>query len=800
MDRRDHAGVMWGFRMPDQILPADLPGLLDTAPADISVLSLDCFDTLLWRSGHAPRDVFADLPLTGGATARRMAAEAGCRRRSADHKDMGEVTLDEIYTRLMPHADEAARAAAISRELDAEARHCFGFAPTVELIRRACARGMTVIVVSDTYLTEGQLRTLIARAAGQDVAAMIDRIFCSCAHGMSKAGGLFVPVLAAMDLPPSAFLHVGDNRIADYEAPQRLGIPAVHLRQFDATTEARLRMEANASATIDPATGVTRPALQLHRAQIALRRDEDPAHVLGHDVLGPVFDGFARWLQDEAAALQAEHGKPVKCLFLMRDGYLPMHVYQAIGGTDAAAVSISRFTARRASFDSDAAIDQYLRTEIHERWAVHADQLLLTATEGEAAARDPAGFRAAIRTPETMARIRARSTAFAERLTRHITRNAQVAPGDTLMLVDLGYNGSVQNAVDRVLRRWTGGHVAGRYLLLRENDVTALDKRGFIDTRHYDDRALLLLTRSVSVLEQLSTEIAGSVIDYREDGQPMRKKHVAGGTHDTLRTAAQAGALAFARESGCGFHRTPALDDSDGRRMTAVGVLARLLLLPNADERALFAGLKHDVNLGTSDSNVLIDTDATQHELRCGGAGVAISTDRLFPTAELQATDPALTLAFLNMVRHGLDVRAPDLQAAGIEVPVILADAQEQTSVMLTAWPTHGGFYRLTVPIGLSRFTAGIMLGKVAPHAELAQVAIQPVEDLDRPWTDAAKNQIGATPILEGLRSLGGALFECAPDSMIVIPPPVARSGAQAVTLVFRPIGEVAAAAVRLAA
>lgn len=790
--------------MPDQILPAELSTLFDTLPADVldnvRVLSLDCFDTLLWRSGHAPRDVFADLPIAGGATGRRAAAEAGCRRRSADRHDMGEVTLSDIYTRLMPHADCATRDAAIAYELETEARHCFAFAPTVALIRAARVRGLGVIIVSDTYLDEGQLRALIAAAAGDDVAAMIDRIFCSCVYGKSKAGGLFTPVLDAMSLPASAVLHLGDNRIADFDAPKRLGIPAVHLRQFDTATESRLRREANASALIDPAAGVTRATLQLHRAQIALRTDSDPAFALGHDVLGPVFDGFARWLQDEAATLATEHGKPVKLLFLMRDGFLPMRAYEAIGGTDAAAVSISRFTARRASFDSDDAIETYLRHEIHERWEVHADQLLLTATEGQEALRHSSGFRAAIRTPENMVRIRARSAAFAERLTRHIAHNADVEPGDTLMLVDLGYNGSVQNAVDRVLRRWTGGHVAGRYLLMRENDVTTLDKRGFIGTRHYDDRALQLLTRSASVLEQLATEIAGSVIDYREDGQPMRKKQISGSEHDALRTAAQAGAVAFAANSGCGFHRPPALDDGDGRRKTAVGALARLLLLPDATELALFAGLKHDVNLGTRDTNQLIDEDAAREGLRCGGVGAALSSERLFPTAELQSIDPALTLAFLGMARHGLDVRAPDFQANGLDVPVILADAHEQTAVTLTAWPTHDGFYRLMVPIGASRFTAGIMLGKVTSHAEIAQIAIQSVDDMDRQWADAAPTQLAVTPVLEGLRALSGALFECAPDSLIVVPPPTARNGAQAMILVFRPIGEPDAAVVRLAA
>ena len=311
---------------------------------------------------------------------------------------------------------------------------------------------------------------------------------------------------------------------------------------------------------------------------------------------------------------------------------------------------------------------------------------------------------------------------------------------------------------------------------------------------------MLLLTRSASVLEQLSTETTGSVIDYREDGQPIRKKPTAGTAHDVLRVAAQAGAVAYAANSGCGFHRAPLRDDADGRRMTAVGALARLLLLPHADEIALLRELRHDVNLGTRDSNRLIDNDAARAELRCGGVGAVMSAERLFPTAELQAIDPALTLAFLGMARHGLDIRAPDMQADGLSVPVILADADDQTMMTLTAWPTHGGFYRLVVPIGLSRFTMGAMLGRVAPHVELASVTIEPVDDLDRPWDDAAPNRVRVAPVLEGLRTLGGALFACAPDSMVVVPPPSGRSGAQTVAIVFRPIGEIAAATVRLAA
>ena len=45
---------------------AGLPGLLDQAPQDVRILSLDCFDTLIWRNVQAPLDIFSDLGLPGG--------------------------------------------------------------------------------------------------------------------------------------------------------------------------------------------------------------------------------------------------------------------------------------------------------------------------------------------------------------------------------------------------------------------------------------------------------------------------------------------------------------------------------------------------------------------------------------------------------------------------------------------------------------------------------------------------------------------------------------------------------------
>src|SRR5688572_12945394 len=132
---------------------AELPTLLAEAPEGIEILSLDCFDTLIWRNVQSPGDIFADLPVPGGAIWSRKRCESRARRRARFSEERDEVSIEEIYATLYPAAGDEARSEAIAGELAAEARHCYGFAPTAALIRDAKAKGLKVIIVSDTYLS-----------------------------------------------------------------------------------------------------------------------------------------------------------------------------------------------------------------------------------------------------------------------------------------------------------------------------------------------------------------------------------------------------------------------------------------------------------------------------------------------------------------------------------------------------------------------------------------------------------------------------------------------------------------------
>jgi FMN phosphatase YigB (HAD superfamily) len=773
----------------------DFANILDRAPQGIRILSLDCFDTLLWRNCNLPVDVFADLPLPGSGMEARMWGESRARHVIPLLEDRTEVSIEEIYTHLMPAASDEARAALVAAELDAEARHCYGFAPTVALMRAAKARGLDIIIVSDTYLSQVQLRTLIARAAGEDVAAMIDHIFCSSAYGMPKVAGLFVPVLAELGVSPGTILHCGDNRDADVVAPSRLGVHCCHLEQFDAESEQRLRLEASAASIVDPQTRVTIPAYQPHRAAVALRHDDEPSTKLGHDVLGPIFHSFAGWLHDEAAAQQARTGKPTKLLFLLRDGYLPAQAYLARypdAAGQVAMVEISRLTAAQAGMIDRASIENHVLPELAKGSSeVFARHLHFNDQEAARLGRaNKPSFARHIVSPEIVKRIVGSSQASADRLIAHL-RSHGVEDGDSVMLVDLGYNGSVQNLLEPMLRARMGLTITGRYLLLRETSARGFDKAGFADHRNYDLKLLHALSESIAIVEQLCTVAQGSVLDYRADGSAIRESEGLKATQSILRDTIQAACLDYVHNAGKGVDRPAASDTPDARRRMAVAALARLLFLPVESEVAALSDFNHDVNYGTDETIKFVDVEAAATGLRRRGLFYIKNALRTYLPGELRQHGLPVNLSIFASRRFGLDLRKTDFDVGAIKLPVMLMSATgDHLTIEVDALPTIEGYYQALVPVGAARFTAGVQFGRIAEWVQVEEVSFHLVEEFMDP--KPVEDSIPGQSIAEGLEDVGGGLMRCTGGdaAFLLVPPPAGTPAGEALLLsvVFRPV------------
>lgn len=774
--------------------PHALGDLLATISDDIKILSLDCFDTLIWRNVNAPLDVFAELEISGGGIPIRRHAEGKARRIAPLRHGRSEVTIAEIYDELMPNAGEEEHAAAVADELDAEARHCYAFAPTCDLIRDAKRRGMKVVIISDTYLSEPQLRALIATVGGAELAGMIDQIFCSCEFGIGKAAGLFTPVLKILDVEPDAILHVGDNLHADQQAPSALGLHTAHIQQFDDVVEQRLRLEVTAATMMEPETRSTIPAFQPHRAQIAMRSETDPAFALGHDVLGPILHDFSEWLRAEAEAISASAGKPVKLLFLLRDGYLPHQAFQARfpeWADRCIAIELSRYVATAAGFIDTNSIDRYLDENILVTALPFMTNQMLFSPDESRKLKEKTTSQALshLRTEASRRKVISRSEKFSRRLCGYLQKQG-VEPGDAVMLVDLGYNGSVQNMLEPRLREAMGLSVFGRYLILREVKRTGLEKRGYLGVDHYDNRGLRSLCESIAIVEQLCTMPQGSVIDYRDDGTPVRKAADIKSSQSALRDTAQAGCLAYVRDHSVrpGMARPPKSFTPDNNRRANAAILARFLTLPLAEEADLLRDFYHDVNLGTKAVEQLFDPVAARESMRRRGLFYMKNATRMFLPGELQSQGLELNLTLFGTRRFDLDLRKSDFNVGQITLPILISDGKSISNSSIEAHPTAEGFYHALIPIGIAQLTIGLQLSKLYEWLQIEEAQFLFVDNFMEHGVQ--ERSVGATPVYDAMEETAPGLFHCTqPDGIMLVQPPSGRfKEAMVLSVVFRPI------------
>jgi len=789
--------------MHTTIRPADLPHALERMGHDAKVLSLDCFDTLLWRDCHAPEDVFGALNVLNHG--QRIAAQGNARSVARALDDRVEVSLEEIYAQAMPTASPEALLAGVSDELQAEANACFAFAPTVELMRRAKAKGMRIIIVSDTFLTAARLTALIERVAGSDVASMIDQVFASCETGISKAEGLLARVLDAVSCAPHEVLHIGDNPKADYESARALGIPALHLEQFSDDVRQRLRMERACSELLG-LHGADRKGLeglQPHRALLAANMPaiDDPAEAVGFGVMGPIYHAFDGWLRDEAAELEAQRGGRAHWLFLLRDAHLPHRVHCAGGEADSAArIGISRVVAGGAALASR-------QTYRHQRAMVRtveparfARQMLLTEQETAQIVGDPksdeeiaearsklfAELRSGRR--EKLTRRRARS--LADRLIAHIRKACDPKPGDTLMLIDLGYNGSTQNAIADLLVEAFDCHVAGRYLLLREMTASGLDKKGLIDARDHGTTMVLGLTRNSALIEQLSTCDLGSVIDYTNAGDPVHKVSPVNARQSAMREAVQRGCVAFAHAalSPPVVRHCPPSHRQRAWREAAIAALTRFMFLPLKSELEVLQSFEHDFNFGAEHMVALFDNDSARDGLRRRGLFYMRGVERMYLPAELAPEPIEARLSLLLQTVRKLGLTYADAMGEAIEIEALYFSATESSLQKIAANTTYEGFHALRLPMPAAGHGIALKLGAVFELVEIASVTRSSVTSL-KGWTGQAPEAVDV--LFDAMREVAPSILECEnAEATLVVPPrqSEANEPAQMVEIVLRPL------------
>lgn len=776
----------------------------------VKVLSLDCFDTIIWRHTATPVDVFFTIQekpsfKSLGFTARMRAQAEGLARQKMylDHGKT-EIKLPDIYRALFPNLTNEEIQSLADDELAAEIESTYVLPPAIELIRAAKKRGLPIIIVSDTYLSEPELRRLLTEKLPKDVLDSIDKIYCSSEMGKAKGDGLFPIILKELKEVPSALLHIGDHIIADYVTPQALGINAVQLIHYDKHVGDSLRMQALAGGFIDPAIRHQRALASPFRglfATTSLSKDK-PESTIGYASVGQIMYSFAQFILEEVEELK-QQGKKPKVLFLMRDAYLPSLVCEALAGQAIGkCVRISRFASFAASFRSKEDIDRYIGDNVLSfRFYDICKQLLIpepmakVLIQKAVQANNPAAeFIKLIHLPETLKTIINESKAYYERLKHHLEKEVGLEKGDTLVFVDLGYTGTAQVKLEPIFKKEMDVTILGRYLISLSTPNWQQSRKGLLDASWCDERTMHMLVSYIALLEQICTAPEKSVIDYQEDGTPIYSEtSVSKGQHSKLELI-QAECIRFAKEAKQFFDASGKAPSSIALRDAAMAELGRLLFLPSQTELDFLQSFEFDLNLGTKDLLEVFDQEKGLMGLRKRGLFFMeknLKSMRTNYPAELRSAGMELVLTLMAHHRYEFDVRVTDLSLRREVINVIAIKGGQSNQTKVEALPTHDGYFSLIVPIGNGEFQIGLQFGLQYQWIQIESADVIVVNTLYGSKESENTKEVWENLVFDQMVEKGNHLYESLSNAGLIVYLPTSMANQQAhyaLRIVFRPI------------
>lgn len=792
--------------IPEKANANELLNIFNQYADKIKVLSLDCFDTLLWRKAASPMDVFYDLQhkptfkSLGISPTMRIRAE-GKARALNNLEDRYEVQLDEIYRNIFPDLNDEQLKQLAEEEISAEIETLYAFQPVVELIRAAHAKGIKIIIVSDIYFKEAQLTRLLTAVLPQDAMAAISKIFCSADFGVTKTSGLFKHVLNQLQVPAEAMLHIGDNYNTDFQGAKNHNINALHFIQQNEHLTELFRMHAASAAIFDPSIRYERGLVNPFKDLLATAKlaADKPEELIGYVSLGQIMYAFGRFIIDEIAALERE-GKHPKVLFLMRDAYLPSLVCEKLAGKPfGKRVRISRFGSIAATFCAKEDVDNYIMDVVHTgRFEDIARQLLIPEDVAKrliSIARNSENptqaFANLLHQEETLNIIFSESKKYRSRLKRYLEKEVDLKAGDTLVLVDLGYTGTTQVLLEPVLRREMNIDVLGRYLIAVRIPDWDKNRRGLLDASWIDERCMHTLINYIALLEQACTCNEGSVVDYDEDGNVVYSNAVLSEQQHNKLDRLQSECLRFVQDASNKYNDTIPISIL---RENAVAELGRLLFFPSKAEINYFETFEFDLNCGTTDTFRVFDQSIGLTSLRRRGLFFSFMEKksvefRTNSPAEMRAAGLELSLALLMHHRLGLEFGLKDVNLRKEKINIILARGKESTQSTVEATGTHDGYFAIWLPVGNANIQVAIVFGHHYQWVQIDSAELIETSAFLKPNEGMHTTDCWSTMHFNQMNKHGENLYECSSTSsfMMMAPQNKPEDKKYVLRVVFRP-------------
>ena len=287
----------------------------------IKIISVDVFDTLIFRAVSQPKDLFLTVyekASREGLIGKYIKSGDFQRFRMDEEKKFYQQgmcpTIEQIYKKLSEWVcKEPMRVLEI--ELETEREFCYRNDDVYEELLNAYNAGKKLYIVSDMYLSKRHMEKLL-KACEIDTTIFSD-ILVSCDYGVSKKnGGLYDVLLSKCREKPNTICHVGDNYDSDVRSANERGLHSSYYPVKD-FTDASLSMESLFNQNAVPEIMSMRKLISYKIAASNMPEDVKKLQIYGAEILAPFYTSATEWLIDVL-----EQEKIQKVFFLMREGAL----------------------------------------------------------------------------------------------------------------------------------------------------------------------------------------------------------------------------------------------------------------------------------------------------------------------------------------------------------------------------------------------------------------------------------------------------------------------------------------------
>lgn len=501
-------------------------------------VSFDIFDTLVLRNVSCPEDVFSIVEYRMQKKYKnndfrkiRIAAESQAR-----HNIDGEITLDDIYLHI-PYKDEQITAFK-KCEIDTEITVCTANAEMMPLLRKLDEEGISYYLISDMYLPEEIINEIL------DVCGIkrYKKLFLSSAYGERKrTSRLYKQYMVEVGIQDGQGLHIGDDLKADVIAAKVAGLSSYYYRK-------KSIKKYHTACAEDIFLNVSKNMI------INYLRNEssDFFFQLGYSYYGPLLFSFVVWIEKKLKENQIQ-----TALYLARDGYIIKRAYDYLftNSCESKYFYVSKKSIFAHRLENDYSIDNVLKN-IDYKEQMTVEQLLHSINyEGDYLRNKDGIINRKILNNcadrgwlENILKIKREEFDNESKVFSLYTKQFD---DSRCAVIDVGWNGTIQHQIDRVMHQKT----LGLYLGLNKDRIRSVDAESYFldDSSTDNERKKIRLSRGI--LEVFFSSDHGTTLTYKVDKKgnvnPVldQKFHAASykGEKNILNTM-QAGALQFVKD------------------------------------------------------------------------------------------------------------------------------------------------------------------------------------------------------------------------------------------------------------